>query len=183
MARKKKEEEEVEEIEKKRRVFLALDENHPSQFVTLSLFGHSEGAQYHPARCRVINEEFIGGHPTGRFILLATAPDYEGQYQGMRRVVEESKYNIVELGTKDMERKPDWYTKKSQTDKEKLIEARLALDEKSDLVLKGARETAKLAEVSETKDKDIVTLTESNKQMLKELAELRRQMATIKKED
>jgi hypothetical protein len=123
--------------ERKDRLFLALDEDHPSQIGTVGRLPVERNGIRLPAMARVLDEEKTGtGYPTGRFMLRKNAPDYEEQLAALREMCENGPVRLQEIDLTDPKatHQPEWAkAQKKLTDREELIELQRKADERSDL--------------------------------------------------
>jgi hypothetical protein len=150
-------------VERKDRLFLALDEDHPSTIHTIgTLPTEREGMRLQGKTYHIDEERLPGGYPTGRFILRKNAPDYEIQLASLREMCENGPVRLQEIDLSDPKatHTPEWANRKL-TEKEELIEARRKLDERSDLDVLAKRlkgENEELSTALESKDAEIARL-------------------------
>ena len=139
--------------EKPRRVFQCLDPTHPSQLVSLSTHGYSEGGVSYPARSRSISANIAA-----QFILPEDSPDYDVQYEALKRACKRGRWPMVEVGGGKELVKPEFLRNKSTSDKDKLIAKQTELDAKCDILVRNASTMAKTDAVLVEKDEKIMQL-------------------------
>ena len=151
-------------VERKDRLFLALDEDHPSKIHTIgTLPSERDGMRLGGKTYHIDEDKLPGGYPTGRFILRKNAPDYEAQLASLREMCENGPVNLQEIDLTDPKatKTPAWADRKKGMSQEELIEARRKLDERSDLDVLTKRlqgENEELSGAMEAKDAEIARL-------------------------